>query len=702
MQNFTRVAPELAAALDNRGYKTLTPVQEAVLTEEMIGRDALVSAQTGSGKTLAFGLSISSDILHENKDTESIKLPRVLIIAPTRELALQVKRELEWLYAKTSVSIASCVGGMDMRTERRSLDRGPDIVIGTPGRLKDHIERRSLNLTGLKVVVLDEADEMLNLGFREELEFILSSTPKERRTILFSATISKGIAKLAERYQNDALRISTINENKQHLDIQYRAITVAARDNEHAIMNVLRYYDANNALVFCGTRATVNHLTSRLNNRGFSVVSLSGELSQKERTHALQSMRDGRSKVCVATDVAARGIDLPNLELVIHADLPKNKESLLHRSGRTGRAGKKGVSVLIVPPTSQRKVERLLDNVQIKAVWERPPKPEEILKRDNERILQDPIFLKTPTDEEKDFIALILEKHSAEEITGALVRKFRTEKFAPDEIQGVDEIPAKNMKRDDFKNGVWFKLSVGSDQKAEPRWLLPTIIGVSKINKKDIGSIKIQKEETFVEINPKALDKFMKSLGKNNTLEPGLIATLLDHAPTLSSRDKSSSQTEKSKERRKSPGAKEFDHANAISHEDKSSPQAENSKERRKLRRAKERQSTVNRQNPEIEKKSEGFSEKYQSTNSQDGANQPIRVSENKKPSHVNDESKQTRKPRQSKERQSIIGTKISKKPKKNSGRLTGQHEKKQELNLNNGTKRKKIKNRSTSLKLKI
>ena len=195
------------------------------------------------------------------------------------------------------------------------------------------------------------------VGFREELEFILHSTPKNRRTLLFSATISKGIERLASRYQNNALRISTLVKNEQHLDIEYQAITVAARDTEHAIMNVLRYHDANNALVFCGTRANVNHLAARLNNRGFSVVSISGELSQKERLNALRSIKNGQSKVCVATDVAARGIDLPNLELVIHADLPKTKESLLHRSGRTGRAGNKGISALIVPSESGKKVQ---------------------------------------------------------------------------------------------------------------------------------------------------------------------------------------------------------------------------------------------------------------------------------------------------------------------------------------------------------
>ena len=567
MKNSIRVEPQLATALDDRGYKTLTPVQEAVLSSEMLGRDAIVSAQTGSGKTIAFGLSISTDVLTNERVSSTTKSPAALIVAPTRELALQVKTELMWLYANSGISIASCVGGMDMRTERRNLAKNPDIVLGTPGRLKDHIERGFLDLSMLKVVVLDEADEMLKLGFRDELEFILNSTPTSRRTVLYSATISKGIEKLAERYQHNAIRVSTISKNEQHHDIQYRAVSVALRDSEHAIMNVLRYYDAKNALVFCATRATVNHLAARLNNRGFSVVSLSGELSQKERTNALQSMRDGRSKVCVATDVAARGIDLPNLELVIHADLPKNKESLLHRSGRTGRAGKKGVSILIVSPTTTKKTQRLLDSAQIKAVWELPPKPEEILSRDNERLLNDPIFNEIATDDETSVISSLIEKYSLEKIAGALVRKFRTEKFAPDEILNVEESIDKKIVRDDFKNGVWVQLSVGRNQKAEPRWILPTIIRVSEINKKDIGSIRIQEEDTLVELNPKIISKFMNSLSKNNELEPGLTVNLVDSLSSISTTEiisatKKTQQPHEegnSKQRRKARRAQERD-----------------------------------------------------------------------------------------------------------------------------------------------
>ncbi|MEK6215586.1 MAG: DEAD/DEAH box helicase, partial [Boseongicola sp.] len=363
--------------------------------------------------------------------------PLALVVAPTRELALQVKRELDWLYANTGAIIASCVGGMDMRTERRALERGAHIVVGTPGRLCDHIRRRSLDTSHLKAVILDEADEMLDLGFREELEFIMETTPQERRTLMFSATVPQTIAKLAKQYQRDAVRVITSEEQKQHVDIEYRALSVAPKERENAIFNVLRYYDAKNALVFCNTRATVNHMVARFNNRGFSVVALSGELSQNERTHALQALRDGRERVCIATDVAARGIDLPNLELVIHADLPTNPETLLHRSGRTGRAGRKGVSALIVDNKGRKRAERLLRFAKINATWAAPPSANDVNRKDEERILADPILSAALREEERAFVGQLLDKFTHEQVAAAFVRLHQAGQSAPEELQEV-------------------------------------------------------------------------------------------------------------------------------------------------------------------------------------------------------------------------------------------------------------------------
>ncbi|MZR31596.1 DEAD/DEAH box helicase [Sneathiella litorea] len=535
MTGIEDVTPPLAMALDERGYTVLTPVQTAMLNPDLKNRDALVSAQTGSGKTVAFGLAMATTLLEGNDRFTSKDVPVALIIAPTRELALQVKSEIDWLYAKTGASVVSCVGGMDARNERRNLDRGAHIVVGTPGRLRDHIERGAFNTSGLKCVVLDEADEMLDMGFREDLEYILDTSPVERRTMLFSATVPRMIASLAKRYQRDAVRISTAAEEKQHQDIEYKALTVAPNDRQNAIVNILRFQDAKNAIVFCGTRVAVTQLASRLNNRGFSVVALSGELSQNERSHALQAMRDGRAQVCVATDVAARGIDLPNLELVIHADLPRGAESLLHRSGRTGRAGRKGVSALIVPYNWRKRTERLLHSAKVKAVWERPPSLEDVIARDQERFLSDPCLTEPIKDDEKAIVKELLENHSADQIAAALVRIHHTSKPAAEELldQGSSDSGQPKRERQDFSNGVWFELSVGRKHTAEPRWLLPMLCRAGHITKNEIGPIRIQEEKTFVELDGGCVDAFLKALGPSRKMEKTVEVTRLDRKPDI-------------------------------------------------------------------------------------------------------------------------------------------------------------------------
>jgi len=533
MTEFEGVVPTLAQALNKRGYETLTPVQEAMLAPDLDGVDALVSAQTGSGKTVAFGLAIAPTLMGKKDKLGYAAVPAALVIAPTRELALQVKRELEWLYREAGASIASCVGGMDMRTERRALEGGAHIVVGTPGRLRDHIERGSLNLEGLKAVVLDEADEMLDLGFRDELEFILGSSPEDRRTLMFSATVPRSIANLASRYQRDAVRVAVASEQKQHSDIEYRGLVVQPSDTENAIINVLRYYEAKNAIVFCNTRATVNHMTARFNNRGFSVVALSGELSQNERTHALQAMRDGRARVCIATDVAARGIDLPNLELVVHADLPKNQESLLHRSGRTGRAGRKGVSALIVPFRARNRTERLLKNANVTATWDSPPSAEQVIKRDNERFLSDPALSEELTEAEAGFAQDLLAQHSPEQIAGALVRMYRAGRSAPEELRPASERDEKPHNRKGFGDSVWFSLSIGFKQKAEARWMLPMLVKTGKLKKHEIGAIKVLQSVTYIEVAAGGVNRFMDAISPSMKLEKTITVSKIDGVPQV-------------------------------------------------------------------------------------------------------------------------------------------------------------------------
>ncbi len=518
----------LQDALDARGYTTLTPVQEAVLDPAHVGADLLVSAQTGSGKTLGFGLAIAPTILGNDDVFGPAAAPLALVIAPTRELAMQVKRELAWLYAPAGVVMASTVGGMDMRDERRALERGAHIVVATPGRLRDHIMRDSIDLSHCRAVVLDEADEMLDLGFREDLEFILGTAPADRQTLLFSATVPPQIARLAQSYQRDAIRVVTKSEASQHADIAYRAMSVAERDTENAVINALRYYEAPNAIVFANTRAMVNRLTTRLSNRGFQVVALSGELSQSERTHALQAMRDGRAQVCVATDVAARGIDLPNLDLVVHAELPSNFETLLHRSGRTGRAGRKGVSALIVTPKVRKKAERILAMAKLKADWGPAPAAEEVLARDEERMFTDPTWQTPVAESEAPVVARIVAEQSPEQIAAAYLRLFRENHTAPEELSDPNE---KRPPREEFGPSVWFAVSGGRAADAEPRRILPMICGSGDLSKDDVGAIRIQQDHSLVQIKAASVERFLNAVGPTMELEKGVTLKQLDAAP---------------------------------------------------------------------------------------------------------------------------------------------------------------------------
>lgn len=556
MSNISRAHPALATALQTKGYATLTPVQDAVLDPALQGQDLLVSAQTGSGKTVAFGLAMASSLLGEDERLSQADAPLALCIAPTRELALQVKRELDWLYRDAGATVVSCVGGMDSRTERAALGRGAHIVVGTPGRLCDHLSRRALDLSELRTVALDEADEMLKMGFREELETILDATPDERRTLMFSATVPQSIMGMTRKYQRDAVRVNTAAEAKQHLDIDYKAMSVSSVDRENAIINVLRYYDAKNAIVFADTRLAVNRMVQRLSNRGFAVVALSGELSQSERSHALQAMRDGRAKVCVATDVAARGLDLPDLALVIHADVPRNREALLHRSGRTGRAGRKGTSVLIIAPNRKRNAERLLRDANITAEWSEAPNADAIIAKDNERMLENMTLDGSLSDEEQTLIVRLLKAHSPEHIAAAFIRQYRAGQSAPEDLLPADAKPTGKTKgkkgskgnddsprstgprptgpRDDFEGGIWFSLNVGRKQKAEPKWILPMLIKSGGLKKAEIGAIRITERATFIEVAPRAMEDFVKTIGPDGKIEAAITATRLDGRPDLS------------------------------------------------------------------------------------------------------------------------------------------------------------------------
>jgi ATP-dependent RNA helicase DeaD len=525
----------IAEPLAERGYTELTPVQNAVIAPEAAGRDLIVSAQTGSGKTVAFGLALADALLAETGNVPLVERPLALIVAPTRELALQVSRELMWLYAKVGLRIATCVGGMDPSKERRNLRGGPAIVVGTPGRLRDHLERGALDLSGLIGVVLDEADEMLDMGFREDLEAILDASPDTRRTLMFSATMPRPIVTLAERYQSDALRLALAGQDRGHGDISYQAVAVGPSEIENAVVNLLRFHEAETAILFCATRDNVRHLHATLQERGFAVVALSGEHSQSERNHALQALRDRRARVCVATDVAARGIDLPTLSLVVHVEIPRDAETLQHRSGRTGRAGKKGIAALIVPYNRRRRVESMLRGARIEAEWIEAPSPEMIREKDRARLMERLTAPQEFDEEDRALAADLMSKLSAEDIAAALVRGHRSAMPQPEELMSQTpdgrEAAKAQRQRPGFEDTVWFRAAVGRRQNAEPRWLLPLICRRGHVTRNEIGAIKVGQTETHFQIPRTLADRFADALRRTAREEDENDFILIEPAP---------------------------------------------------------------------------------------------------------------------------------------------------------------------------
>ncbi len=509
---FADLPTRLRDALTEREYSQPTDVQAAVLEPQALGRDLIVSAQTGSGKTVAFGLAMASELLGDEGIVRQANSPLALIIAPTRELALQVSRELAWLYGSTGARVATCVGGMNPSQERKVLRSGATIVVGTPGRLRDHLERGALDLSALSAVVLDEADEMLDMGFRDELEAILDAAPDQRRTLLFSATMPRPIEALAQRYQNNALRIATVDKGRSHEDISYQAVTVSPPEVENAVVNLLRFHEAETAILFCATRDSVRRLHATLQERGFSVVALSGEHSQQERNQALQALRDRRARVCVATDVAARGIDLPSLSLVVHVEIPRDAETLQHRSGRTGRAGKKGTAVLIVPFPRRKRVESMLRRASIKAQWIDAPDRDAIMAQDRERLLETLMAPVEVTDADRDLAAKLMTQKTPEELAAMLVHAHRSKMPEPEDL--VPNTPEarkaaqKDTHRPGFEDTVWFRMDIGRQNNADPRWILPLLCRRGHVTRNEIGAIRIGPNETYFQIPRTLADKF--------------------------------------------------------------------------------------------------------------------------------------------------------------------------------------------------
>ncbi|MBK8257708.1 MAG: DEAD/DEAH box helicase [Polyangiaceae bacterium] len=384
---FDVLGPALAGALEKRGFTSLTPVQKTVLDPALADRDLRITSQTGSGKTVAIGFAVRHLVNREASKMGGTAHPFVVVVVPTRELAKQVDDELTWLFAEVGATVVSVTGGTSSRDERRALARGPQIVVGTPGRLLDHLDRGAIDPSEVGAIVLDEADRLLDLGFRDELDAIFAHMPEERRTHLASATFPREVKALGDAVQHEAALVEGTRLGEANLDIEHVLHLVDGRDSLGAVVNLLLANPDEQILVFARTRADVADMAGALVAAGFAASSLSGEMEQPQRDRALAAFKRGDLRVLVATDVAARGIDVPDIARVIHAQPPGDADTYTHRSGRTGRAGNKGISSTLVPPSIMDRVLRLLHRAGVKYRFEKIPSAEQIRRAQDDQLI---------------------------------------------------------------------------------------------------------------------------------------------------------------------------------------------------------------------------------------------------------------------------------------------------------------------------
>lgn len=436
---FAAVPDTLHAALARKGFEKLTTVQSALLAADDGVRDLRISSQTGSGKTVAIGFALARD-LHDDKR----RGPTTLIVAPTRELASQVAEELSWLFADLRGCICEVVtGGTNIGRERMRLARRPEVLVGTPGRLLDHIKNGALDLSSVRQLVLDEADQMLDLGFKDELDAILSHLPEKRRTHLVSATFAAAVVDLADRFQNKPILVAGQKPGTAHADIEHLAVRIPARGHYAALVNLLLVAGDDRTLVFVRTREDTATLADKLAADGFGALPISGDLAQAQRTRTLQAFKRGAVRTLIATDVAARGLDINEVTMVVHIDPPMDAETYVHRSGRTGRAGQKGKSVMLALKSHEAKLRRIYSQARVQPTWAWPPSPDAVFRRQMERAERHAaaaIAAHTLTESQREVAQHLLRDRDAVDVVAALLIQAGQGPRAPFAFAGQPEV----------------------------------------------------------------------------------------------------------------------------------------------------------------------------------------------------------------------------------------------------------------------
>ena len=544
----TDISPEILRAVSEMGFTEMTPIQAQSIPLVLAGHDLLGQAKTGTGKTAAFGIPAIMAAVPDSKR------PQVLVLCPTRELAMQVAEELRKIAKyKKGVNVLAVYGGASIVNQIKDLKRGVEIVVGTPGRVMDHLERGTLKVDCIRQVILDEADEMLNMGFREDIEHILKDVPEERQTLLFSATMPKPILDITRRFQKNPQHIKVVTNDLTVASIEQRYFDVKEKDKPAVLARLVELYEPKLCLVFCNQKRRVDDLVRTMNQNGYAAEALHGDMAQNARTHVMDKFRIGTVKLLVATDVAARGIDVDDIEMVVNFDVPLDTEYYVHRIGRTGRAGRSGYAFSFVSGREAgaiRDIERFAKTKIEKGVM---PTVKNILEKKKKKFfdkiietIQDGKLTEYITWEEEliemgcsklDIAAALMKMYSDDQLSDmAKNSKISEASSFPERREfnggrnegrgfsgGRNEGRSEGYERADrgrsqfnSKEGMQrIFINVGRDQKIGPKDIVGAIAGETGVPGRMIGDIDIYDKYTFVDVPKQDADKIIRIMSKS-------------------------------------------------------------------------------------------------------------------------------------------------------------------------------------------
>ena len=505
------VDEKILKAIGDMGFEEASPIQAKAIPVVLEGKDIVGQAQTGTGKTAAYGIPMLQSI------DPKLKCVQAVVLCPTRELAVQVADEIRKL-AKymSSIKVLPVYGGQEIVRQIKSLKTGVQIVVGTPGRVMDHMRRKTVKFDKVKMVILDEADEMLNMGFREDMETILTQMPEERQTVMFSATMPKAIMDIARTFQNDAEVIKVVRKELTVENIEQYYFEVRSKNKDEILSRLIDIYNPKLSVVFCNTKKQVDDLISELKGRGYFADGIHGDMKQAQRDRVMNDFRKGKTEILIATDVAARGIDVDDVDIVFNYDLPQDEEYYVHRIGRTGRAGRAGLAFSFVTGKEIYKLKDIERYCKTKIMARQIPSLDDVK---NTRI--DNLFEQVRKTLEAgglaDMRAIVEEKINDEDYTSIDLAAALLKMVLGDDHDREDDVLPVHFDDNDGNGSKMVRLfiNIGKKDKVKPSNILGAIAGESGMPGKLVGSIDMYDAYTFVEVPRKYADIVLKAMSNN-------------------------------------------------------------------------------------------------------------------------------------------------------------------------------------------